>query len=106
MLSFIANIDHRDCKDYLIVGNISISTNPSNVKMDFKYPKMPSVINDMVSGLCNVNWRIFKGIVDPFIGTYVGEILNTLLTTFFDEIAMQDLFNICNDTNFVSVTPC
>lgn len=93
-MNSIGNIEQRNGQDFATLNNISITASPSCLEIDFKYQNVAPFINRMINMVCNRNWRIIKGVMDPSIGKYVGDAINAIVTPMLEENTIQDVYNM------------
>lgn len=86
----------RNGKDYLIISEISPASNSlvsaADGKIEFKHDDAHPVINAFVNRVSNTNFQSFKGILDPCLDKFAGEVIRVILAPIFDKMAIQDLF--------------
>lgn len=88
-------IIQRDGKDYVTLSDLSVSNQVSNYRAYIHYDNnIASTIYSLVDGTINSNWRILKPMIDPTINRFIGEILEDVVTPIFNEIPLQDFFNM------------
>lgn len=89
-----SNVAHRDGKDYLTIDDMFVSYEVSYFKTDYKYYNVPSTITNMVTGIVNSNWKLFKPLVDPTLNRFMSEMLRSVVTPMFDSVSFQDFFKM------------
>lgn len=85
----------RNGKNYIIIKNLSVRNQVSNFKGYVEYVNaIEAAIYSLVNGVINASWRMFKPILDPTINRAIGEVLIEIIEPIFNEISMQDFFNM------------
>lgn len=88
------NIVKRDGKDYITISHMYVSTDLSYFKMNHRYKNVPSFITNMINKIINSSWKMIKPLMDHTINRFVRETLNSIVTPMFNEISLQDFFNM------------
>lgn len=93
-------VERRNCKDYVIINDVSSGSNSnpsvqySHIAINFKYDNAAPILNEFLNREVNANWKMFKCMVDPSTDKLVESALPSILTPIFEQIAIQDLFEM------------
>ena len=80
-------------KHYMSISGLQTnSLDVSRVLMNIKFNDVANLITDTVSRVANANWRIIKPSVDPAFKKIAGTTIQALLTSFLDNVSMEEVF--------------
>lgn len=88
------NVEQRDGKEYMAISDMSVSTEVSSFSMNMQYQNVASFLSDMKNQVVNSSWKVFKLILNPFINTFVVDVIQSTISPILEQLALQDLFNM------------
>lgn len=85
----------RDSKDFVTLENLTATNRVLNFKVQIKYENaIQAAIYSLVNTVINTSWSIFKPFLDPTINRTIAEILIEIVRPIFNEVSVQDFFNM------------
>lgn len=94
------DVVQRNGTDHMIARDTSLTTDASCFKITYHYQNVAPVVNSILDGAVNSNWRIVKSLLDPTLNKFIGDTLQkSALQPIFDEVSLQDMANDFFDMN-------
>lgn len=88
------DVVQRNGTDYMVVRDTSLTTDASHFNIIYQYQNVLPVVNSILGGVVNSNWKIVKSLIDPSLNRFIGDTLvKSVLQPIFDEFSLQDVAN-------------
>lgn len=86
------DVIQKDGKDYIKIKKVRVHLKLKKFHVEFNSKTGNPTINDTINKAINENWREIYSELKPDLEKNIGDVVKTLVSPLFDEIAYKDFF--------------